>query len=140
MGGETTPARKVMVVADPNRESAGALQYALSHVVLEDDELILLHVENPNSWRNTFSFLRRPGLPSSSSVNSSEGFGVGDIDFLETMRQVCQVAQPKIRIRTERVQKEGKDRANAILVCSMSSTVDVLIIGQRRSLSNALLG
>ncbi|CAN1242733.1 hypothetical protein LINPERPRIM_LOCUS5439 [Linum perenne] len=36
MGSETKSSmRKVMVVVDPSREAAGALQYALSHVFLE---------------------------------------------------------------------------------------------------------
>ncbi|KAJ9182349.1 hypothetical protein P3X46_006353 [Hevea brasiliensis] len=140
MGSETTPGRKVMVVADPTRESAGALQYALSHVVLENDELILLHVENPSSWRNAFSFLRRSSL-SSTSVPNLEG---GDVDFLEAMKQVCEVSQPRIRIRKEKVQMEAKlkdkDKANAILVSCNTLGVDLVIIGQRRSLSSALLG
>ena len=51
----TTPTKKVMVVANPTWESVVALQYAISHVMLEKDELILLHVENPTSWHYTFS-------------------------------------------------------------------------------------
>lgn len=141
MGSETAPARKVIVLADPTRESAVALQYALSNVVLENDELILLHVESPNSWRkNTLSFLRRSSLPSH-YVPNLEG---GDIDFLEAMKQVCEVAQPGIRIRKEKMQMEAKvkdkDKANAILVRCNTLGVDAVIIGQRRSLSSALLG
>ena len=68
----TAPARKVMVVADPTLHSAAALQYALSHAMLEQDELILFHIENPNSWKNTFStFLRRPSFPSGATVPNS---------------------------------------------------------------------
>ncbi|KAG0459248.1 hypothetical protein HPP92_022376 [Vanilla planifolia] len=64
-GAASTPAkRRVMVVADPGRESAAALQWALSHAILEHDELILLHVDAPNSGSRrggAFSvFLRRP--------------------------------------------------------------------------------
>ncbi|KAK4800170.1 hypothetical protein SAY86_025535 [Trapa natans] len=61
----TSPAaapRKVMVVADPTNESSTALQYALSHGGLTDqDELILLHVEAPavTSWKTTFTTLFR---------------------------------------------------------------------------------
>ncbi|XP_038722069.1 uncharacterized protein LOC120014223 [Tripterygium wilfordii] len=40
MEGGKPPARKVMVAADPTRESARALQYALSHVVVEHDDLL----------------------------------------------------------------------------------------------------
>ncbi|GAV62204.1 LOW QUALITY PROTEIN: hypothetical protein CFOL_v3_05728, partial [Cephalotus follicularis] len=64
MEGGTTPGRKVVVVGEPTSESAAALQYALSHTLVEDNKLTLIHVENPSSWRNTFFFLRRPILSS----------------------------------------------------------------------------
>ncbi|EXC27688.1 hypothetical protein L484_009712 [Morus notabilis] len=135
--------RRVMVVADPTRESAGALQYALSHAVVEQDELILLHVENPSSWRNTFStFLRRPSHSATSTAAATflEG-GAGDhVDFLEEMRWACKLAQPRVRVRVERVAMEGKEKATTILFQSMAFGVDVLVIGQRRSLSSSLLG
>ncbi|KAL4643689.1 hypothetical protein ACB092_02G109800 [Castanea dentata] len=140
-----------MVVADPNRESVVALQYALSHVLFEQDELILLHVENQNpSWKYTFStFLKRPSVGSSSSsssiMGSSEGGGSCgavpvDVDFLEEMKSACKVAHPKVRVRVERVEMEGKDKANAILFQSHQLGIDVIVIGQRRSLSTAILG
>ncbi|KAK7247239.1 hypothetical protein RIF29_42118 [Crotalaria pallida] len=143
-----TQARKVMVVADPTRESAGALQYALSHAVLEQDELILLHVENPNSWRNTIStFLKMPSLGSSTTASLDLGgggaaaaTGEGEIDFLEEMKHACRVAQPKMRVRVLRVEMDGKDKASAILSHSKTEGVDVIVIGQKRSLSSALLG
>ncbi|XP_011041457.1 PREDICTED: uncharacterized protein LOC105137426 isoform X2 [Populus euphratica] len=144
MGSETTArSRKVMVVADPSRESAGALQYALSHVVVENDELILLHVESAYSWWNTFSFRKIYSLTPGPMPNSSEGGGgVGEGDFLEAMRQVCRIAQPKIPVRLERTQlmEETKDKANAILNKSNLLRVDLLIIGQRRGFSTAILG
>lgn len=139
MQGGTSP-RKVMVVAEPTRESAVALQYALSHAVLEQDELILLHVENPNSWRNTFSmFLRRPSVGFSSTVGSSDGGG-GDVDFLEEMKHVCKAAQPKLPVSVERVEMEGKDKAGVILFRSIILRIDLIVIGQRRSFSTAILG
>ncbi|KAI5573077.1 hypothetical protein POPTR_010G064800v4 [Populus trichocarpa] len=144
MGSETTArSRKVMVVADPSRESAGALQYALSHVVVENDELILLHVESSYSWWNTFSFRKIYSLTPGPMPNSSEGGGgVGEGDFLEAMRQVCRIAQPKIPVRLERTQlmEETKDKANTILNKSNLLRVDLLIIGQRRGFSTAILG
>ncbi|XP_062166961.1 uncharacterized protein LOC133873246 [Alnus glutinosa] len=141
MQGETSSARKVMVVAEPTRESAVALQYALSHAVLEQDELVLLHVENPNSWRNTFTmFLRRPGAGSSSTMGCSDGGGGGE-DFVEEMKHACKAAQPKLRVHVERVEiLEGKDKASVILFQSMLLRIDLIIIGQRRSLSTAILG
>ncbi|KAK7359145.1 hypothetical protein VNO77_01092 [Canavalia gladiata] len=142
--------RKIMVVADPTRESAGALQYALSHAVLEQDELILLHIENPSSWRNTISmFLKMPSLGSSTTASidlggggggPSTGDGEGAIDFLEEMKHACRVSQPKVRVRAFRVEMDGKDRASNILSQTKTLGIDVLVIGQKRSLSSALLG
>lgn len=153
----------VMVVAEPNRESAGALQYALSHAVLQHDELILLHVENPASWLNTFSsFLRRPSLSNSASINNNIHSSnnthnrnnnnvnnnnngplescMGDVDFLEEMKNACRASQPNLRVRVEKVIMEGKDKAAVILSQSKTHGVDVLVIGQRRSFSTAILG
>jgi len=137
-----------MVVADPTRESAGALQYALSHAVIEQDELILLHVENPSSWRNTIStFLKMPSLGNSNTVSleiggsggaaAAEGEGV---DFLEEMKQICKASQPKIKVRVMRVEMDGRDRAATILSLTKTHGVDVIVIGQKRSISSALLG
>lgn len=39
--------RKVMVVADSNKETKAALQWCLSHVVQKNDTLVLLHVVKP---------------------------------------------------------------------------------------------
>ncbi|XP_065855461.1 uncharacterized protein [Euphorbia lathyris] len=146
-----SPTRKVMLVAEPTRESAGALQFAISHVVLENDELILLaHVENPHSWRKTFSFLhRRSNLPSpTSSSSSSSNLKIeegGDDNFLDAMINVCEIAHPKLCIRLEWIDNmdtkgKEKEKAKAILDKSHKLGADIIIIGQRRSISNALLG
>ncbi|KAE9610384.1 hypothetical protein Lal_00006103 [Lupinus albus] len=147
-----TEARKVMVVADPTRESASALQYALSHAVLEQDELILLHVDNPSSWRNTIStFLKMPSLGSSTTASLDLGGGAtattaaaatreGDVDFLQEMKHACRVSQPKMKLRVLSVDMDDKDRASTILLHSKNEGVDVIVIGQKRTFSSALLG
>ncbi|XWS13937.1 hypothetical protein CRYUN_Cryun36dG0081600 [Craigia yunnanensis] len=138
----TPAARKVMVVADPTPHSAAALQYALSHALLEQDELILFHIENPNSWKNTFStFLRRPSFPSGATAPNSVPEGAStDIDFLDQMKRACEIAQPKIPVRIEKTDMDGKDKATVILSKSKALGIDLIIIGQRRSLSSAILG
>ncbi|VFQ85437.1 unnamed protein product [Cuscuta campestris] len=136
-----TARRKVMVVADPTRESAAALEYALSHAVLENDTLVLLHVDNPNAWRNQIgSFFKRSA--SSSSPAATPGCGIGvEADFLEGMKRACRVAQAKMTVQVERVPiMDGKDKASAILSQCAKLGIDLLIIGQRRTLSNAILG
>uniref|UniRef100_A0A2K1ZIU8 UspA domain-containing protein n=1 Tax=Populus trichocarpa TaxID=3694 RepID=A0A2K1ZIU8_POPTR len=90
MGSEnTTQSRElVMLAADTSRESAGALQYALSR------------------------------------------------EFLEAMRQVCQITHPKVPVRLEGTQlmEEATDKANTILNKSNLLGVDLLIVGQRRGI------
>ncbi|CAI9118017.1 OLC1v1019516C1 [Oldenlandia corymbosa var. corymbosa] len=159
MVGGTLPARKVMVVADPSRESAAALQYALSHAVVENDTLILLHVENPNhsTWRIPFSAIfRRPsngsvaaspknastsieGVIGAGGTNAGAG-GEGTIDFLEAMKHACVIAYPNLKVQTENVGMDGKDKGSVILAQSTAHGVELLIVGQRTSLSNAILG
>lgn len=80
-GGALSPAkRRIMVIADPGRESSIALQWTLSHALLEQDELILLHVEPPNAGRRgsgAFSaFLRRPSA-SGTAGGGSTSFSAG---------------------------------------------------------------
>ncbi|XP_052207875.1 uncharacterized protein LOC127811757 isoform X1 [Diospyros lotus] len=153
MEGEATPARKVMVIADPTRESAAALQYTLSHAILENDNLILLHVGNPNSWKSPFSFFKWPSPAtggsasfSSSSVpgggvgGSGGGGGAGYFDFLEAMKHASGIAQPDIRVQVDRVDGDGKEKAHVILQYCTDHSIDLLVIGQKRSLSNVLLG
>ncbi|KAG6664614.1 hypothetical protein CIPAW_02G105800, partial [Carya illinoinensis] len=114
--------------------------YALSHAVFEQDELILLHVGNPNSWRYTFStFLRKPSISSCSHTTCADGSNGGEVDFLEEMKHACKITQPTLHVRVERVEMEGKDKAGVILFQSMALGVDLMVVGQRRSLSTAIL-
>nr|DAD36889.1 TPA_asm: hypothetical protein HUJ06_007530 [Nelumbo nucifera] len=133
-------AKKVMVVADPSRESTGALEWALSHALLEHDELILLHVERTSWRRRAISTLLKRPIPIDTSTSLE--YQIGDLEFLEEMKNICKSTQPKVRVRIERVEMEGKDKdkAAAILWESKIHSVDILVIGQRRSLSTALLG
>ncbi|CAN4120622.1 unnamed protein product [Withania somnifera] len=182
-GKNSSSTRKIMVVADPTSESAAALQYTLSHAVTENDTLILLHVGNPNAWRNVLGALIKKPLPNSSTSSStvssdggcvhsrpigaffkkslpaialspspsppppslvenvSMGAGKGYMDFLGTMKHACEVAQPKIKVCTETVEMDGnaKEKASIILAKSASLGIDILVIGQRKSLSNVIL-
>ncbi|KAM5583334.1 hypothetical protein ABKV19_003302 [Rosa sericea] len=143
------PAKKVLVVADPTRDSSGALQYALSHSVLEHDELILLHVENPSNWIHAFNLNTLLKIPpnlatvaaQAMSFDHGKGNGIANSgiepvkDFLEEMKNECNRAKPKLNVRIERVTLEaGTDRANTILHHSEVLGVDIIVIGQRRSL------
>ncbi|KAK0605506.1 hypothetical protein LWI29_027646 [Acer saccharum] len=157
-GGDGTAvaaAHKVMVVVDSSKESIGALQYTLFNEVVQQDELVLIHVENPNSWKNPFStFLRRhnilsnlissmaaPTATSSLSFNEREREREKERelppgatgDFLEQMKYACKVIQPEVVVHTVRVQTESNNKAAAILWQTEMLEIDLLVIGQQRS-------
>lgn len=62
-----------------------------------------------------------------------------NVNFLEQMKRICEMAQPKMRVRVERMETESS-KAAAILLRSGTLGVDVIIIGQRRTFASALLG
>ncbi|RWW73906.1 hypothetical protein BHE74_00018160 [Ensete ventricosum] len=151
MDGCGSPAgkRRIMVVADPGRESAAALEWALYHAVLEHDDIILLHVEPVSARRASAlsSFLGRPpsGVspvlsPQAAAVAAAVGAGDGggDYEFLDAMRARCQAVQPTATVQIERVEMESKDKAAAILTQTQLSRADRLVIGQRRNATSFL--
>ncbi|XP_039137565.1 LOW QUALITY PROTEIN: uncharacterized protein LOC120275127 [Dioscorea cayenensis subsp. rotundata] len=125
--------RLVVVVADPGRESAGALQWALSHAVLEQDDIILLHVEPMNARKTTtLSFLRRQAA--GSPMESGGGGSGGEYyEFLYSMKAECKRKQPKVKVQIERVEMEDKDKAITILTHADVLGAGLLVIGQRRN-------
>ncbi|KAJ9544718.1 hypothetical protein OSB04_024425 [Centaurea solstitialis] len=150
-GGNTAEHRKVMVVADPTRESAAALRYVLSHVGLGNDTLYLLHVECPAFWKNGLLYFKKPTpgaapapAPPPAPREGGMGFGIsgcigGNIDFLEQMKQACEVMNPKLKVKVLKVEMDGKEKANVILSQSILHEIDLLVVGKRQSLSNAIL-
>lgn len=154
MDGGSTAARKVMVVADPTRESAAALQYALSHAIVENDILILFHVGNPNAWKINIPFgalFRKPsnvggGAASTYQAPVAEGGGGGggaEVNFLDAMKEACVVGKPKLKVvvvKAEMGEGNGKDKASVILAKSAAYKIDLLIVGHKKGLSNSILG
>lgn len=146
-GRSRTPSRKVMVVVDmtyPNRESATALQYALSHVVLENDTLVLLFV-----GKKPFNAIMCKNQTSTSSDGTGSGEGEhpddedddDDHDFIEHVKKVCHICKPRLEIVTQKMEiRDGEDKGSVILSESRRHGIELLIIGQKRSISNAILG
>ncbi|KAK1284625.1 hypothetical protein QJS10_CPB21g00188 [Acorus calamus] len=141
------PRRVVMVVADPGRESTWALEWALSHAVLEHDELVLLHVDPHNSSSSSNNNNNHPRRQSSSGGGGGGGFpglfrprtqqSSEGQEFLENMRAACEAAQPTVKVRAEVAEMmEGKEgKALAVLSNAKAFAVDLLVIGQRRNSS-----
>ncbi|CAN6485823.1 unnamed protein product [Victoria cruziana] len=134
--------RKVMVVADPTRESMGALEWALSHALLDKDQLILLHVTPSVTRRSSFSSLLKWPPSNSPAIGGAEGGGGGggiscvggggEKDFLEAMKAACESKLPKSRVGVEMVGMELEGKGPTILSQTRAFAVDLLIIGQRR--------
>ncbi|KAG6393063.1 hypothetical protein SASPL_147293 [Salvia splendens] len=154
MEADSAAARRVMVVADGSREAAGALQYALSHAVVDNDTLILLHVEHAapppkNSFGGLFKNPISPAVPRLGGPTSSgegsvgrSGGGGGEVEFLDGMRRACAAAKPMVKVAVEKAEvPEGKDKGAVIVAHSAASNVELLIIGQKRSaFSKSILG
>ncbi|XP_078440060.1 adenine nucleotide alpha hydrolases-like superfamily protein [Wolffia australiana] len=119
--------RKVMVVAEEGkRESTGALQWALTHAILEQDEIILLHFDGLSRRSPFSSFLRRP------STSGATADGSTNVDFVEEMKERCRQAQPQVSVQVLRVEAEDCDKAAVVLSHTASLGVDLLVVGQPR--------
>nr|XP_043638524.1 uncharacterized protein LOC122609560 [Erigeron canadensis] len=148
-GGKPAQRRKVMVVAEPTRESAAALHYVLSHVIFDNDILYLLHVENPNFWKNKISCFIKQSSTSSSTPDARESIGcnvgggggcLGDnVDFLDQMKSACELVHPKLKVKVSKVESEARDKGYVIISQTKVLGIDLLVVGKRQSLSNAIL-
>jgi len=140
-GGRGAPAmpRLVMIVADPCRGSTAAMEWALSHSIVEGDDILLLHVNMPHPNNGAAG----PG-PSRSSSGGTTGSPIAALlgggsadggDFMEAMRAACKARHPRARVVGKRVEPatEGREaKAQTILAESQRRGVELLVIGHRR--------
>ncbi|CAN6282937.1 unnamed protein product [Urochloa humidicola] len=145
-GTPTKKPRLVMVVADPGRESMAAMEWALSHAIVEGDDIILLHVNMPLHHPNSGGGAGGGAGPSRSSSGGSAGSPIAALlgggagaadggDFMEAMRAACKARYPRARVHGERVEPatEGREaKAQTILAESQRRRVELLVIGHRR--------
>ncbi|XP_076905175.1 uncharacterized protein LOC143560861 [Bidens hawaiensis] len=121
-GGKAVQWQKIMVVAEPTRESAAALHYVLSRKHSSSTAI-------------------------KTSTTETHGFhgGVcgcigGDIDFLDQMKSACKVVHPRLKVNVSRVETDAKDKAYMIMSQTKAHGIDLLVVGKRQSLANAILG
>ncbi|XP_062204957.1 autophagy-related protein 9 [Phragmites australis] len=140
--------RLVMIVADPGRESTAAMEWALSHAVVEGDDILFLHVNMPHPNSGAAGGGAGPSRTGSGgSVGSplaallggggggGSGAGADAGDFMEAMRTACKARHPRARVRAVRVEPatEGREaKAQTILAESQRRGVELLVIGHRR--------
>ena len=131
--------RLVMIIADPGRDSTAAMEWALSHSIVEGDDILLLHVNMPPSGAPGGAPPSRTGSGGSASGSHLGVFlGGGDSadgEFMESMRAACKARHPRARVHAERVEPatEGREaKAQTILAESQRRGVELLVIGHRR--------
>lgn len=131
--------RLVMIIADPGRESTAAMEWALSHALVEGDDILLLHVNMPNPHNGAAGPSRSgsggsSGSPLAVFLGGAAGSDAGD-HFMEAMRAACRARYPRARVHAERVEPatEGREvKAQTILAESQRRGVELLVIGHRR--------
>ncbi|KQJ96983.1 uncharacterized protein LOC100826988 [Brachypodium distachyon] len=137
--GGSSKKRLVMIIADPGRESTAAMEWALSHAVVEGDDILLLHVNMPLPSGAPAPAPSRTGSGggggSPIAVLLGGSGGAADGEFMETMRAACRARHPRARVHAERVEPatEGREaKAQTILAESQRRGVELLVIGHRR--------
>ncbi|KAJ6868733.1 hypothetical protein NC651_033727 [Populus alba x Populus x berolinensis] len=105
---------KVMVVVDTSREAMGALEWALSHTVQNQDTIVLLYVSK--------SSIQGP--------ESSLKLNLRAQETLHSMKNMCQRRRPGVQV--EVAMHEGKERGPIIVEEAKQRSVSLLVMGQRK--------
>ncbi|PSR88374.1 Universal stress protein like [Actinidia chinensis var. chinensis] len=106
--------RRIMIVVDSSIEAKGALQWALTHTVQNQDMVILLYVTKP----------------SKQGEESSKEIAPRVSEFLQSMKKMCQVKRPEVQI--EVAVAEGKEKGPTIVEETQKQGVALLILGQKK--------
>ncbi|XP_024972004.1 uncharacterized protein LOC112510885 [Cynara cardunculus var. scolymus] len=107
-------ANKVMVVVDTSVEAKGALQWALTHTVQDQDTIILLHVASPSKL----------GFKSSGGVNQKA------YEHLCSMKKTVQMKRPEVKVEIE--VRQGKEKGPTIVEAAKQERVSLLVLGQKK--------
>ncbi|XP_077234426.1 adenine nucleotide alpha hydrolases-like superfamily protein [Tasmannia lanceolata] len=106
--------RRIMIVVDSSPEAKGALQWALSYTVQNQDVVILLYVTKPS----------KQGEEQEREINP-RGY-----ELLYTMKNTCHVRKPEVQVEVSIV--EGKEKGPTIVEEARKQGVSLLVLGQRK--------
>lgn len=108
--------RKIMIVVDSSPEAKGALQWALSQTVQNQDSIILLHVTKP----------RKQGTGEESGKNkNSKGY-----DLVSSFKNMCKQKRPEVEV--EVVVVEGEEKGATIVEEARKREAGLLVLGQKK--------
>ncbi|KAE8732048.1 putative protein binding protein [Hibiscus syriacus] len=106
--------RKIMIVVDSSIEAKGALQWALSHTVVQcGDTLVLLHVAKP-----------------SKQVTNDEKRGTRTCEPVSSLKKTCKQKRPEVEVEVAVV--EAKEKGPAIVEEAKRQGVALLVLGQKK--------
>ncbi|XP_023542429.1 uncharacterized protein LOC111802335 [Cucurbita pepo subsp. pepo] len=105
--------RKIMIVVDSTIEAEGALQWALSNTVQNQDMIVLLHLTKP-----------------SKKGEGSKETAPRTYELVHSMRNLCQLKRPEVEIEVAVV--EGKEKGPVIVEEARKQGASLLVLGQKK--------
>lgn len=111
--------RKIMIVIDSSFEAKGALQWALTHTVQNQDTIVLLHVMKPsNSKQET------------DDEATSKETDPRAYELASSFKNICNLKMPEVQI--EIAVTEGKEKGPKIVEEAKRQGVALLVLGQKK--------
>ncbi|CAK9316777.1 unnamed protein product [Citrullus colocynthis] len=107
--------RKIMIVVDSTIEAEGALHWALSHTVQNQDNILLLHLTKPST--------KGEGLSKETAPRAYE--------LVHSMRTLCQLKRPEVETEVA-VVEGGKEKGAVIVEEARKRGVSLLVLGQKK--------
>ncbi|KAI4357991.1 hypothetical protein L6164_001902 [Bauhinia variegata] len=117
----TVIGRKIMIVVDSSLEAKGALQWALSHTVQNQDMVILLHVIKPSKQATD------------DEESSKEIVAPRAYELVSSFKNMCHVKRPEVQIEISVV--EAKEKGPKIVEEARKQGVALLVLGQKKQKS-----
>ncbi|KAL1334250.1 hypothetical protein HN51_063172 [Arachis hypogaea] len=122
IGLETGGNNRVMVVVDSSFEAKGALDWALSHTIQKQDNVILVHLAKPTNREDS----------------NERKFNLKAYQLLLEMKNTCETKKPGVQVSV--VMLEAEEKGAAIVQEAKQQSVSLLVVGQRkRSLVRRLM-
>ncbi|XP_058081543.1 uncharacterized protein LOC131229559 [Magnolia sinica] len=106
--------RRIMIVVDSGPQAKGALQWALSHTVQNQDTIVLLYVTKPFKQ----------------AEESMKGMNARGYELLSAMKSMCQMKKPEVQVEVALV--GGKEKGPTIVEEAKKQRISLLVLGQRK--------
>ncbi|KAK6123163.1 hypothetical protein DH2020_043111 [Rehmannia glutinosa] len=125
---------RVMVVVDSNPEAKGALEWALSHTVQNQDTIVLLHVARKGTC-TPYIFATNLTLIRDIMFDVPDGKPQGEIDqraynLLQVTKNVCQLTRPEVHV--EITTRKGREKGAIIVEVAKQLKVSLLVLGHQK--------